>query len=405
MHEQQAAVRVLAAYWEAWHITFPELHRRAQWHVVHHLSRQDQGGLPLGELVGRTRATLLLDESTVRDRVAEFAATGACIVEPPDAPLSARSLIHPSPDLLMRHDATLAATLAALNAGAPDLCPGVRLDIDASVTPGARVCAFECIAALNEGWSTLLDACFEAASLTIARRIDARRHLLTTSHRSLLLACIAHQYGLDATGPDQPILADRLAAMMLERTQQNFQTTRDHLAYLLTLRLLQRGPGRALSVKLAPAMIPVVHGALSHMAHTLTALLRRDGVPAGGACALRITEPAEAARLVPLQPFPFTIGRTEANTLRLPASDVSRTHCEITRPNHAIIITDLGSTNGTIVDGERISTPVTLNAGATIRIGRFEMVFEAPQDISDETIRMPRGPAGGAAPRTKVENR
>ena len=392
MDTGRAAVRLLAAYWEGWHAAFPALHRRAHWHIVHHLCGQPpQAGAPLGELLGLTRQALLLDDATVRDRVAELVEEGDCTTDPDDAPLAARTIVVPTASLLARYDATLVALLGALDQAAPDLQPGLRLPPAADLPPAARALALEALGVLMAGWNALLERLFDAGPLSAARRVEARRNLLSTSHRTLLLTAIELHYGLLAQNASAGILADRMAATMLERTGQNFQTTRDHLAYLLSLGVLQRCPGRALSVAVAGDAVPHVQAAMAEMAAALAALVRRAGTPEGGTFALRITAPADQARLVLLDNWPFTIGRTEANTLCLAAGDVSRAHCQITLQHGQAVIADLQSTNGTVVDGRRVTEPATLCDGASIRIGPFEMIFLAPQDLSDSTIRHTRG--------------
>jgi hypothetical protein len=394
----RAAVRLLAAYWEEWHDAFPTLHRRAHWHIVHHLCAEPPpSGAPLGELLGLTRQALLLDDATVRDRVADLVEEGDCTTDPADASLAARSIIIPTPSLCARYDGTLLALLAALDQAAPDLAPGLRLPPAASLPPAARALALEALAAVTGAWTALLELLFDASPLSAARRLEARRNLLSTSHRTLLLTAIAHHYGLLAQTASAGILADRMAATMLERTGQNFQTTRDHLAYLLSLGVLQRCAGRALSVALADEAVPHVRAAMDDLAAALAALVRRAGTPEGGTYALRITAPADQARLVLLESWPFTIGRTEANTLCLAAGDVSRAHCEITLQHGQAVIADLQSTNGTVVNGRRVTEPAKLCDGALIRVGPFEMTFLAPEDLTDSTIRHTR--SAGTVPR------
>jgi hypothetical protein len=62
------------------------------------------------------------------------------------------------------------------------------------------------------------------------------------------------------------------------------------------------------------------------------------------------------------------IGRREDCDLRIPLGDVSRKHCRVVRSGDVVSLEDLGSSNGTFVNGQRI-TETVLNAGDTVQIG------------------------------------
>jgi pSer/pThr/pTyr-binding forkhead associated (FHA) protein len=62
------------------------------------------------------------------------------------------------------------------------------------------------------------------------------------------------------------------------------------------------------------------------------------------------------------------IGRREDCDLRIPLGDVSRKHCRVVRNGDYITLEDLGSSNGTFVNGQRIQE-ATLNAGDTVQVG------------------------------------
>jgi pSer/pThr/pTyr-binding forkhead associated (FHA) protein len=66
----------------------------------------------------------------------------------------------------------------------------------------------------------------------------------------------------------------------------------------------------------------------------------------------------------------MTIGRDAAQAIAL-VNDmgVSRTHAQIIRQGDQTLIEDLGSTNGTYVNGVRISAPTPIKPGDTLQLG------------------------------------
>ena len=69
------------------------------------------------------------------------------------------------------------------------------------------------------------------------------------------------------------------------------------------------------------------------------------------------------------------IGRGQDSAFRLPDTGVSRRHLEISWDGHHAMLTDLGSTNGTTVNGNPIQQPWQLNEGDVIRVGHSSLVF------------------------------
>jgi pSer/pThr/pTyr-binding forkhead associated (FHA) protein len=68
----------------------------------------------------------------------------------------------------------------------------------------------------------------------------------------------------------------------------------------------------------------------------------------------------------------MTIGKAPGNDLVLSDDTVSRNHCELVRTGDGIQVKDLGSTNGTRIDGTRIQEAV-LNPGSVLRVGEVEI--------------------------------
>jgi type II secretory pathway predicted ATPase ExeA len=87
---------------------------------------------------------------------------------------------------------------------------------------------------------------------------------------------------------------------------------------------------------------------------------------------------------IPVETFPFTIGRQPGNSLVLPEMPVSRRHALINRIGDRYIIEDLHSINGIMVNGRSCDTAV-LKLGDVVRIGTIELVVsseEEPVEIS-----------------------
>jgi len=73
------------------------------------------------------------------------------------------------------------------------------------------------------------------------------------------------------------------------------------------------------------------------------------------------------------------IGRAEDNDLTLGLSLVSRHHAEVRRAGAGYTIVDLGSSNGTVVNGARIAGPTPLSHGDVIEVGPLSLRVVLPQ--------------------------
>jgi hypothetical protein len=81
-------------------------------------------------------------------------------------------------------------------------------------------------------------------------------------------------------------------------------------------------------------------------------------------------------RRVTIEQAPFRIGRSETADLRVDAVEVSREHAEIIERNGAWLVRDLGSTNGTQVNGKPIKEAL-LADGDSLKIAETELTFIA----------------------------
>jgi len=82
-------------------------------------------------------------------------------------------------------------------------------------------------------------------------------------------------------------------------------------------------------------------------------------------------------RAFPLSQGEHIVGREPGVAVWLDSPRVSRHHARLVVSGNVATIEDLGSKNGTIVRGARISLRATLESGDEIRIGPFALVFRA----------------------------
>ena len=81
----------------------------------------------------------------------------------------------------------------------------------------------------------------------------------------------------------------------------------------------------------------------------------------------------------------ITIGRTDENEVVLPSPKVSREHARIVRTGNAFTLRDLGSTNGTLFNHERVDEMV-LQDGDLFRIGDAQLAFKS--GFAEEALTM-----------------
>ena len=99
--------------------------------------------------------------------------------------------------------------------------------------------------------------------------------------------------------------------------------------------------------------------------------------PETGDCYLVYSDGDRKGQRIPLAGNRVTFGRKDSNTVVLKDAMSSSYHCEITREGGGYVLRDLGSTNGTIVNGEAVSE-TQLAHGARLRIGKTRFVFLDP---------------------------
>jgi pSer/pThr/pTyr-binding forkhead associated (FHA) protein len=100
-------------------------------------------------------------------------------------------------------------------------------------------------------------------------------------------------------------------------------------------------------------------------------------------------------RRLPIKVPVVNIGRGDYNDVVIADPSVSTMHAKLQRRDAIWILTDLGSTNGTFVEGERLTGEVPLGPGTTLKFGDVAALFEpldelVPSGRPGSTRMMPR---------------
>src|SRR5947207_9971489 len=88
------------------------------------------------------------------------------------------------------------------------------------------------------------------------------------------------------------------------------------------------------------------------------------------------------------------IGRREDCDFRIPLGEVSRKHCRLIKDGSSLRLEDLGSSNGTFRNGERVQE-AELNPGDTLQVGPVIFVLQIDGVPADEELQPV---TAGAAP-------
>ena len=114
-----------------------------------------------------------------------------------------------------------------------------------------------------------------------------------------------------------------------------------------------------------------------------------------------------AGRSLELKVDRTTIGRVDDNMFPIAEASVSSHHCEILLRGSDVVIHDLNSTNGTFINGEKITESV-LKPGQTLRLGQVELRLEAEgataASAPPSPASKPTAPASSPSPNKKAES-
>jgi len=97
-----------------------------------------------------------------------------------------------------------------------------------------------------------------------------------------------------------------------------------------------------------------------------------------------------------------TVGRVEDNTFHIADGSVSSHHAEILLRGEDILIRDIGSTNGTFINNEKI-TEAVLKPGQTLRFGQVELKLDDGSPLPAPSAAPAPAPAPVSAPAPKKQ--
>jgi hypothetical protein len=121
----------------------------------------------------------------------------------------------------------------------------------------------------------------------------------------------------------------------------------------------------------------------------LSGVIRREAAPRPGAAA---KAPPAALCFPPGTRSHYTIGRDLACDLLIEDLTVSRVHARLERCTDGWMLTDLGSTNGTRLNGWRVREPVRVRAGDRVYFGTARFIMRAGQRGGEHGLPSPQTP-------------
>jgi hypothetical protein len=414
MQKESAIIDLLSGQQRAWRARFPALANRAHQTIIGYLCTRGRAGVPVRQIYGVTKELYLLDDATVRERVEDVERVGLCAATPREMKLTGRTIVAPTEMLLSVFDDYLTAVMDEIRAAMQHIDPSLSGPGPAALADRDRSTILQVFDAYALAWLAGADHFLTDQDLSPARRTEARRRLTSTSYWILMHRAMEHADHLRrGMLTEDSLVADQLAASVLDQTGQSFQTIRDHISWLINQGLLDRAPGRMLRVSLARATERYFEAALLQTADEVRDAAHRLGMAHAGSTLswpqadpadanpadqtirmhvtslgnavpvepriqywLEVVSPPAAAARVALSGAPLIVGRARPAQLLLPDGAVSRSHCQVEIVGEEVRVTDLGSTNGTFIDGHRVDGTSSLGEGGVLRVGPYSLTYK-----------------------------
>lgn len=97
---------------------------------------------------------------------------------------------------------------------------------------------------------------------------------------------------------------------------------------------------------------------------------------------LVVVQGRSSRQAVKLSSSVTTVGRREVCQLRIKSSQVSRKHCQFFEKKGLLLVKDLGSSNGTFVNGKRVEDQRVLEPGDELTIGGVKLKVEKIEEVA-----------------------
>lgn len=145
------------------------------------------------------------------------------------------------------------------------------------------------------------------------------------------------------------------------------------LIYLFFFRVLQATWHGAL----APAKGSIRGGANARLARQAKPVAAPSAPQSAAAPSrLVVVEPADQAGTVHVVNGELTIGRAAGCQITLDDTYISQLHARLSSGESGLVVEDLGSTNGTYLNRQRVTAPVVVSQGDRIQVGSTVMELQ-----------------------------
>jgi hypothetical protein len=210
------------------------------------------------------------------------------------------------------------------------------------------------------------------------------------AHKAILAGgrtLVPNRYVIDLSPYDHSRLAPYAAALAQElaQSQAEFIGEQAWTVYGDVIVEIERGDGLDTGMfrvtaevytggEVAPVQQPAYDAAPAYAPYEQQQQQGGYPPPPGGHNGRSVGLVSGDGRTYPLQMGSTVIGRGDQANLRLPDVGISRRHARLDYDGSQVVLTDLGSTNGTMVNGQRVSA-VALNPGDMIQLGTTTLTF------------------------------